>query len=100
MGCKAKEQAKAEADTIAQAKSDTLSSTNEELSLTNQYISDLHKGCDFLMENYDFRKTARSQETEALAKAKATLRVNTNSTRMLRRSLISSNAARVKFENL
>jgi len=69
-----KEEAKAEADTIAQAKSDTLSSTNEELSLTNQYISDLHKSCDFLMENYDFRKTARSQEIEALAKAKAILR--------------------------
>jgi len=68
-----KEEAKAEADSIAQAKNENLSSANQELYLTNQYIADLHKSCDFLMENYDFRKSARAQERDALAKAKAVL---------------------------
>jgi len=68
-----KEEAKAEADSIAQATSENLTSANQELYLTKQYIADLHKSCDFLIENYDFRKAARSQERDALKKAKAVL---------------------------
>lgn len=36
-------------------------------------IGALHKECDFLLQNYDTRKQARSDETDALNKAKAVL---------------------------
>merc|ERR1712168_1685151 len=62
-----KEQAKAEADTVAETASENLDSANKEL------MADLHKSCDFLVENYDFRKDARSTEIDALKKAKAVL---------------------------
>jgi len=68
-----KEQAKAEADGIAETASENLGSANDELGANKVYIADLHKGCDFLVENYDFRKDARSTETDALKKAKAVL---------------------------
>jgi len=69
-----KAEAKAEADTVVQATNESLSSANQELYLTKQYVADLHKSCDFLMENFDFRKDARTQERDALIKAKTVLR--------------------------
>ena len=33
----------------------------------------LHASCDFLIENYDLRKSARENELVSLANAKATL---------------------------
>jgi len=69
-----KETAKAEADGVAQAASESLDSSKKELYLTNEYIANLHKSCDFLLENYDFRQAARSQEVSALKNAKAVLR--------------------------
>jgi len=69
-----KEQAKAEADGNAETAGENLDSTTEELVATKQYISNLHKSCDFLMENYDFRKSARATEVDALKKAKAVLK--------------------------
>lgn len=69
-----KESAKAEADGVAQAASESLDSSKKELYLTNEYIANLHKSCDFLLENYDFRQAARSQEVSALKNAKAVLR--------------------------
>merc|ERR1719326_2587718 len=45
----------------------------EELEGTKAYIGDLHNSCDFLLENYDFRKVARSTERDALRNAKAAL---------------------------
>merc|ERR1712168_324970 len=68
-----KEQAKAEADTVAETASENLDSANKELMPNKEYIADLHKSCDFLVENYDFRKDARSTEIDALKKAKAVL---------------------------
>jgi len=68
-----KEQAKAEADTVAETASENLDSANKELMANKEYIADLHKSCDFLVENYDFRKDARSTEIDALKKAKAVL---------------------------
>jgi len=68
-----KEQAKAEADGASQVASENLDSSNQELYLIKEYISNLHKSCDFLLENYSFRKTARAQEVDSLKKAKAVL---------------------------
>merc|ERR1719489_603070 len=59
-----KEQAKAEANSQKKRAADSLDSTTEELVATKQYISNLHKSCDFLMENYDFRKSARATEVD------------------------------------
>jgi len=36
-------------------------------------VDNLHKDCDFILENYDTRKEARAQEVEGLKKAKAVL---------------------------
>jgi len=68
-----KEQNRAEADGAAETATSNLSSSNEELMATKEYIANLHKSCDFLVENYDFRKDARATEIDALKKAKAVL---------------------------
>merc|ERR1719313_3110943 len=39
----------------------------------NNYIFDLHGSCDFIMENFDMRKEARTNEMESLKNAKAIL---------------------------
>jgi hypothetical protein len=36
-------------------------------------ISDLHAACDFIMQNFDLRKEARTSEIEGLKNAKAVL---------------------------
>lgn len=69
-----KEQNKAEVDGVAETASENLESSNAELNATKQYIANLHKSCDFLVENYDFRKEARATEVDALGKAKAVLK--------------------------
>jgi len=69
-----KETSKSEADGVAETASENLHSSNEELYAVKEYISNLHKSCDFLVENYDFRKAARAQEVDALSKAKAVLK--------------------------
>jgi len=45
----------------------------DELGATNENIKNLHGECDFLSENYDFRKEARTNEIEALKNGKAVL---------------------------
>merc|ERR1711962_765176 len=69
-----KEQAKAEADGVAQTATENLDSSNAELYSTKEYIANLHKSCDFLVENYNFRKEARGTERDALVKARAVLK--------------------------
>jgi uncharacterized protein YlxW (UPF0749 family) len=49
------------------------SATTEELSLVKTYIGDLHVSCDFIMQNFDLRKEARTAEVESLKNAKAVL---------------------------
>merc|ERR1719333_289248 len=39
----------------------------------NKYQNTLHGDCDFILENYDARKDARTQEIESLKNAKAVL---------------------------
>jgi len=65
--------AKAEMETELQAQNDKKAAAGEELRATKDYISTLHKDCDFLLEYYDQRKTARASEIDAMGKAKAVL---------------------------
>merc|ERR1719429_500259 len=55
-------------DTEAQKKS-----TTQELMATDKYMATLHSECDWLQQYYDVRKSARTDEIDALGKAKAVL---------------------------
>jgi len=56
-----------------EAEKGVLADTKEDLSLIGTALSDLHAQCDFLLQNYDLRKEARSNEIESLKNAKAIL---------------------------
>jgi hypothetical protein len=64
--------AKAEAE-HTQAKED-LKATMSELEQLAAYAADVHKSCDFVLQNFDVRQEARSQEMDALEQSKAVLR--------------------------
>merc|ERR1719408_144098 len=67
------EQSKADLEArLIEAKQDR-KAANADLEATKEYIRNLHTSCDFIMENYDFRKTARATERDALMNAKAAL---------------------------
>merc|ERR1719446_1660161 len=68
-----KEAAKADMDVkVEQAKQEE-GSQQVALGNVKQYIATLHTQCDFLIENYDLRKAARSNELDSLSNAKAVL---------------------------
>jgi septal ring factor EnvC (AmiA/AmiB activator) len=52
---------------------DDKASEEAELMATKQYIADLHADCDWLISNFETRKEARTNEIDALKKAKAVL---------------------------
>merc|ERR1719453_1012186 len=62
---------KAEED-LSMAKSD-LDSTNKELEGLHQEATDLHGSCDYLLKNFEVRQSARQNELDGLAEAKAIL---------------------------
>jgi chromosome segregation ATPase len=68
---KSEEKAKAEEDktTAEQAKEDVVLELDQ---LANEAL-DLHKTCDFVVDNFDIRQSARDEEIEGLKKAKAIL---------------------------
>merc|ERR1719375_306597 len=68
-----KEAAKAtlEGKLVSAKESKTLSV--EKLQENGNYIFDLHASCDFIMESFDMRKEARTNEMESLKNAKAVL---------------------------
>merc|ERR1719235_2013475 len=68
-----KESAKAELEAELVKTEDTKKVTTSELMATKEYISELHGDCDWLLEKYDMRKEARTNEIEALKKAVAVL---------------------------
>merc|ERR1719316_379381 len=68
-----KEQQMAEAEGLLQKATEAHKSESEELMALKEYVANLHKECDFLMQNFDARKTARTNEIEAIKKAKAVL---------------------------
>jgi len=47
--------------------------TTKEAMATHEYLADVHADCDFLLTNFDTRKTARAGEIDAMTKAKAVL---------------------------
>merc|ERR1719453_431713 len=68
-----KDGAKAGLESDKQAAEDSKKSEEKELLATREYLANLHGECDWLMENFDLRKQARLEESEALKKAKAVL---------------------------
>merc|ERR1719487_1726498 len=45
----------------------------KDLEIIHGYVTQLHGDCDFILENYDVRKEARTAEVESLKNAKAIL---------------------------
>jgi chromosome segregation ATPase len=68
-----KEAAKANTGSRLSDDSGARRARSEELQGTNEYISKLHGQCDFLINNFAFRKEARAKESQALVNAKAVL---------------------------
>merc|ERR1719162_2350949 len=68
-----KESMKAELESELESSKEGKLSTTKELMGTLEYISGLHKECDWLLKNFDVRKEARAGEVDALGKAKAVL---------------------------
>merc|ERR1719235_1288769 len=85
-----KEGARAAMQGELEASKEDKTSTSNELMATQQYIGTLHSECDWLIQYFDVRKNARSDEIDALGKAKAVLSgadyslVQKRSTRFLR----------------
>merc|ERR1719331_3651864 len=68
-----KEAAKATMEEKLMTAKKSHAATKEEISLVVSYIGDLHVSCDFIMQNFDLRKEARTAEIESLKNAKAVL---------------------------
>merc|ERR1719428_2191846 len=68
-----KESAKADAEEDHTAATETKKTTTDELMATKEYMAQLHTECDWLIQNFELRKTARADEVDALKKAKAVL---------------------------
>jgi len=68
-----KEGAKADTEVELQKAKEAKAGKVKEIMATEQYIMDLHGECDWLLKNFDLRKTARAGEVDSLKKAKAVL---------------------------
>eukprot|EP00929_Paragymnodinium_shiwhaense_P093430 TRINITY_DN535_c0_g1_i1.p1 TRINITY_DN535_c0_g1~~TRINITY_DN535_c0_g1_i1.p1 ORF type:complete len:685 (+),score=278.47 TRINITY_DN535_c0_g1_i1:69-2123(+) len=68
-----KEGVKAELEEKLNIEREGLRGDQTELKQTQQELLGLHRECDWLLQNYDLRKTARAQEVDSLQKAKAVL---------------------------
>jgi len=68
-----KDSAKAETEQEFQANKDSKHSKTIQAMENAKYIGGLHGECDWLLQNFDARKAARSGEVDALGKAKAVL---------------------------
>merc|ERR1719160_630326 len=72
-GIVTKSASKATLEGKLEAEKETLTATNTDLDLIASTLGDLHMQCDFLLQNYDLRKEARTNEIESLKTAKAIL---------------------------
>jgi predicted nucleic acid-binding Zn-ribbon protein len=68
-----KETTKAELDGELQEHMEKKKASTSELMAVKRLLLDLHADCDWLLENYETRKTARANEIDAMKKAKAVL---------------------------
>merc|ERR1719231_455397 len=66
-----KQTAKAETEATLMTAKETRSATSTDLKQVQTVIQDLHAACDFIMQNFDLRKEARTNEIEGLKNAKA-----------------------------
>merc|ERR1719393_1131952 len=64
---------KAETEDLLMTTKEIRSATATDLKQVQTVIQDLHAACDFIMENFDLRKEARTNEIEGLKNAKAVL---------------------------
>merc|ERR1719324_1477908 len=69
---KSEEKATAEADKVAEEEA-LASALNEQQELMNEN-ADLHKSCDFTLENFDARQAALDQEMDGLREAKSVMK--------------------------
>jgi len=68
-----KESSKAQLESELEASKDSKDSATKELVSTRNYLTGIHKECDWLMKNFSVRKAARADEIDALGKAKSVL---------------------------
>jgi len=68
-----KESAKADLEATLIASKEEKSSKTKEAMATAQFLAETHGDCDWLLTNFETRKTARAGEIDALTKAKAVL---------------------------
>jgi len=64
---------KAEVETELMTTKEIRSATATDLKQVGAVIQELHAACDFIMQNFDLRKEARTNEIEGLKNAKAVL---------------------------
>jgi len=68
-----KEGAKADLEAKLLKDKESKASTMKEAMNTHQFLADVHADCDWLLSNFENRKTARVGEIDAMTKAKAVL---------------------------
>lgn len=68
-----KKSSKAELEKKAVEAKSNMATSFQELQNSHKFLSELHAQCDFMVENFEARQTARSAEIESLKAAKATL---------------------------
>merc|ERR1719324_673795 len=68
-----KESTKADLEAKLLKDKEEKTATTKEAMATHQFLADVHADCDWLLTNFDTRKTARAGEIDALTKAKAVL---------------------------
>jgi chromosome segregation ATPase len=68
-----KESAKADLEARKLKDEESKTATTKEAMATHQFLADVHADCDWLLSNFESRKTARAGEIDALAKGKAVL---------------------------
>jgi len=69
-----KESAKADSEMMKTSHEGDLKVDNDKLMVIKTYEMQLHTECDWLLQNYDLRKTARADEADNLKQAKAILK--------------------------
>jgi peptidoglycan hydrolase CwlO-like protein len=68
-----KESAKADTEARLLKDSEEKTATMKEAMATHEYLAEVHGDCDWLLSNFETRKSARAGEVDALTKAKAVL---------------------------
>merc|ERR1719487_3185332 len=68
-----KESAKADAEARLLKDEEEKTATMKEAMATHEFLADVHADCDWLLSNFETRKTARAGGVDALTKAKAVL---------------------------